>query len=106
MLPGPPLGGAPGSIAPARSSWTAHTIGKNTMVGYVNIRIDAPIPADWEALDAGAGDPVTLPPEAIAVVDPPADVFYTDPDVAPPEILIFKFKLHRIQPTTPPNRHR
>ena len=106
MLPGPPDDSTvppTSSIVAARFVWEADVIGRNTMVGHVNIQIGAPIPEDWESLTPD-GDPVTLPEAAMDLVDAPAE-FYSDPAAAPPGVLVFKFKIQRVQQFEFPRSH-
>lgn len=110
MLPDPTNGSTTpptSSIIGARFVWQADVIGRNTMVGHVNITIGTPIPEDWEPLDPlDPDDHVTVPPEAEDLVNAPEE-FYTNPaDAAPSGVLVFRFRIHRVQQFTSPRKNQ
>jgi len=96
FLPPPPPP-APQTVSALRFRWLANVIDSSTIVGYVNIYFNPPIPVDWEAL--GANDFPGLPAEANGVVTSPSG-FVTDPAscTAPTCPLVFKFTVKRVAP--------
>jgi hypothetical protein len=96
FLPPPPPP-APQTVSALRFRWLANAIKPNTIVGYVNIYLNPPIPVEWEAVAADEFPP--LPDEATPIITSPAGVV-TDPSTCatPGCPLVFKFTVKRVAP--------